>query len=68
MDEPTPAPEQLIASMSPAELVELLEELGIESDETQAQLIQQLVVQLGAFEAAIESLTLLERMNGRSAA
>lgn len=68
MEERNPAPEQLISGMSTPELVELLEELGIEADESQAGVIQQLVVQLGSLEGAIEALELLGRIDARRAA
>jgi len=68
MEERTPAPEQLISGMSQPELVELLEELGIEADESQAGVIQQLVIQLGSLEGAIEALELLGQIDARRAA
>lgn len=51
---PEETPEDLIAQLSIPELVEVLEELGIEADHEQAASIQKLVAQLGSVEAAIE--------------
>lgn len=68
MDESTPLPEELIASMSTSELAEVLEELGIEADELQAAAIQRLVAQLGSLEAAIEALDFLDETDDRMAA
>jgi hypothetical protein len=53
-------PEEMIAGMRTDELQELLEEMGFETTEEQASGIQQLVVQLGSLEAAIEALVELD--------
>jgi len=68
MDESTPLPEELIAGMSTSELAEVLEDLGIEADETQAAAIQRLVAQLGSLEAAIEAIDFLDETDDRMAA
>lgn len=68
MDESTPLPEELIAAMSTSELAEVLEELGIEADESQAAAIQRLVAQLGSLEAAIEAVDFLDETDDRMAA
>ena len=49
-------PEELIIQMSPDELQELLGEMGLEATTETADSIQQLVKQLGSFEAAIGAL------------
>lgn len=61
-------PEDLIAQLSIPELVEVLEELGIEADHKQAASIQKLVAQLGSVEAAIEAVQELGEPRDRRAA
>lgn len=56
MDEFNQSPEDLIAGMSPDEICELLEEIGIETSSEQAEMIQELIEELGSLEEALEVL------------
>ena len=56
MSEKPLTPEELICQMSKAELMELLEELGMESSATMADGIKRLVRELGTLEGAIEAV------------
>lgn len=49
-------PEELVCQMSREELLELLEELGMESTVKMADGIQSLVRELNSFEAAIDAV------------
>ena len=72
MPESDPPPEEtledLIAQLRIPELVEVLEDLGIEADHQQAASIQKLVAQLGSVEAAIEAVQELGDSRDRRAA
>lgn len=72
MPESDPPPEEtledLIAQLRIPELVEVLEDLGIEADHEQAASIQKLVAQLGSVEAAIEAVQELGDSRDRRAA
>lgn len=61
MDETMQTPEEMIAQMSTDELQELLEELGFETTEQQADGIKRLIAQLGSLESAIETLLELDQ-------
>ncbi len=50
-------PEELILNMTNDELVELLEDMGLESDLAVADGIRRLVAELGSVEAAVIALT-----------
>lgn len=50
-------PEELILNMTNEELVELLEDMGLESDSAVADGIRRLVAELGSVEAAVIALT-----------
>lgn len=65
---PDESPEDLIAQLSIPELVEVLEDLGIEADYKKAASIQKLVGQLGSVEAAIEAVQELGNSQDRRAA
>jgi 3-methyladenine DNA glycosylase Tag len=56
MDEHYQSPEDLIIGMSPDEICELLDEIGIDATCEDAEMIQELVEQLGSLEEALESL------------
>lgn len=56
MDEFNQSPEDLIAGMSPDEICELLEEIGIEASSEEAEIIQELIEELGSLEEALEVL------------
>ena len=56
MDEHYQSPEDLITGMSPDEICELLDEIGINATCEDAEMIQDLVEQLGSLEEALESL------------
>jgi len=49
-------PEQVVASMSVAELRELLGDLGMQADAVNAQRLRTLVLELRNFETAIEAI------------
>ncbi|MFM2001565.1 MAG: hypothetical protein RI963_991 [Planctomycetota bacterium] len=72
MPESDPPPEEtledLIAQLRIPELVEVLEDLGIEANHEQAASIQKLVAQLGSVEAAIEAVQELGDSRDRRAA
>lgn len=72
MPESDPPPEEtledLIAQLSIPELVEVLEDLGIEANHEQTASIQKLVAQLGSVEAAIEAVQELGDSRDRRAA
>jgi len=50
-------PEELILNMTNDELVELLEDMGLQSDPAVADGIRRLVAELGSVEAAVIALT-----------
>ena len=56
MDEFTQSPEDLIAGMNPDEICELLEEIGIEATSDEAEMIQDLIEELGSLEEALQAL------------
>lgn len=56
MDEFNQSPEELIAGMSPDEICELLEEIGIDASSSEAEMIQELIEELGSLEDALEAL------------
>ena len=56
MDEHYQSPEDLITGMSPDEICELLDEIGINATCEDAEMIQDLVEQLASLEEALESL------------
>jgi len=56
MDDSHATPEELIRGMTPDEICELLEEMGIEVNHTQAVAIQGLLNRLGSLEAAFAAL------------
>ena len=56
MDDTNLSPEELIAGMTPAEICELLAEMGMETTPSQAAAIQGMVAELGSIEAAFHAL------------
>ena len=56
MSERPLTPEELICQMSKEELMELLEEIGMESSAAMADVIKNLVRELGTLESAIEAV------------
>ena len=56
MDESQLSQEELIVGMTPDEICELLEEIGVVANEEQASAMQRLVAQLGSLEAALDAL------------
>lgn len=56
MDEPRLTPEELIRGMTPDEICELLEEMGISVSPAQAVAIQGMINRLGSLDAAFEAL------------
>ncbi len=57
MSEQSLTPEELILSMTTEELVELLDDMGLESTPEVADGIRQLVAELGSVESAVIALT-----------
>lgn len=56
MDDTNLSPEEMIAGMTPAEICELLAEMGMETTASEAAAIQELVAELGSIEAAFDAL------------
>lgn len=57
MSDESLTPEELILSLSTEELVELLDDMGLESTPEVADGIRRLVAELGSVEAAVIALT-----------
>jgi hypothetical protein len=56
MDDSQTTPEELIRGMTPDEICELLEEMGVQVSHAQAVAIQGLINRLGSLEAAFAAL------------
>lgn len=61
MSEPTSSPESVILNMTPGELAELLEEIGLKASPELIEGIRGLVAELGSVDAAIKLLSVDDR-------
>lgn len=60
-------PEELITAMTTLELQELLDEMGFNASEAQADCIKNLVSQMGSLDAALETIAAFETEVRRAA-